>query len=238
MKSVDIVVPVYYGNLEELGRNIVKQVEFFRENLSDYNWKIVIAINGNNTDKIMALSKTLSRKYKEVIYIYTETAGKGAGVIAGWKVSDADILAYMDIDLSVELSDFRNLIKGVEDGFDICVGSRYIQGSEVKRSLKRKIVSFVYHKILLKLFLNVKFTDGQCGFKAITKLTAKKILPLVKDKVWFFESEMMYIAEKRGLKIKEIPVVWKETTIQSGINLRKVIPEFIKKIISLKLRKL
>ena len=103
---------------------------------------------------------------------------------------------------------------------------------------KRQVVSFVYHKILLKLILNVKFTDGQCGFKAVTKPAAKKVLPLVRDKVWFFETEMMYMAEKTGLKIKEIPVVWEETNLQSGIKLHKIVPEFIKKIILLKLRKI
>jgi hypothetical protein len=86
--------------------------------------------------------------------------------------------------------------------------------------------------------LGVKFTDGQCGFKAISRDAAAKILPLVKDRVWFFESEMMYIAEKKGLKIKEIPVVWEETDLQSSIKLRKIVPEFLKKMISLKFRKI
>lgn len=238
MKSVDIVVPVYYGNLEELGPNIGRQVDFFRKNLNGYNWKIVVAINGENADEIIDLTKKLSKKYKEVSYIYTKLAGKGAGVIAGWKNSGADMLTYMDVDLSIKLDGFRDLLRYLEGGFDICAGSRYIKGSKVKRSLKRKVVSFVYHKILLKLVLNVKFTDGQCGFKGITKSAAKMILPLVKDREWFFESEMMYIAEKEGLKIKEIPVVWEETNLQSGIKLRKVIPEFLKKIILLKLRKI
>jgi len=238
MKSVDVVVPVYYGNLEELRPNIERQIEFFKENLSDYNWRIVIAVNGENAGEIINLSKELSKNHKEVSYIYTEVPGKGAGVISGWENSDADILTYMDIDLSVKLDAFRDLVEGIQDGFDICVGSRYLRDSKVKRSFKRKVVSFVYHKILLKLILNVKFTDGQCGFKAITKPTAKKVLPLVRDKVWFFETEMMYIAEKTGLKIKEIPVVWKETDLQSGIKLHKIVPGFIKKIILLKLRKL
>lgn len=238
MKYVDIAIPVYYGNIGELEPNIKKQVEFFRKNLTDYNWRIVIAVNGKNPEEIINLSKELCKKYKEVSYIYTEIPGKGAGVITAWQNSKADILAYMDIDLSTGLADFRNLIKGIEEGFDICVGSRYIQGSKVRRSFKRRIASFVYHKILLRLFLNAKFTDGQCGFKAITKKVAQKVLPLVKDRVWFFESEMMYIAEKMGFKIKEIPVVWEETDLQSGIKLRKIVPEFIKKIILLKLRKI
>lgn len=238
MKSVDIVIPVYYGNLGELKPNVVRQVGFFRKNLSDYKWRIVISVNGKNAGEIINLSKELSQKYKEVSYLYTEVSGKGSGVIIGWENSNADILTYMDVDLSIKLDDFRNLIGGIEDGFDICVGSRYLKGSKVKRSLKRKVASFVYHKILLKLFLNVKFTDGQCGFKAITKTAAQKVLPLVRDRRWFFESEMMYLAEKVGLKIKEIPVTWEETDLQSSIKLHKVIPEFIKKIILLRLRKI
>lgn len=238
MKTVDIVIPVYYGNLKELEPNISKQVEFFRKNMSGYKWRILIAINGKSADEIISLAKGLSRDYKEVSYVYTKTPGKGSGVIAGWENSSADILAYMDVDLSVKLDNFINLVKGIEDGFDICVGSRYLKESKVRRSLKRRVVSFVYHKILLKLFLNVKFTDGQCGFKAITNEAAQKILPLVKDRVWFFESEMLYLAEKMGLKIKEIPVVWEETDLQSGIKLHKVIPEFIKRVILLKFRKL
>ena len=238
MKSVDIVIPVYYGNLRELYPNIAHQVNFFRKNLNDYNWKIIIAINGKSADEIINLAKKLSKKYKEVSYIYTEIEGKGAGVLTGWEKSNADILTYMDVDLSIRLDSFRDLLKYLENDYDICVGSRYIEGSKVKRSLKRRIVSFVYHKILLKVVLNVKFTDGQCGFKGITNSAAKIILPLIKDREWFFESEMMYIAEKKGLKIKEIPVVWEETNLQSGIKLRKVIPEFLKKIILLRLRKI
>jgi glycosyltransferase involved in cell wall biosynthesis len=238
MKSVDVIVPVYHGNIVELEPNIIKQVDFFRENLTDYKWKIVIAINGKDANEIISLAKNLSGKYKEVSYIYTETAGKGAGVLTGWKNSKADILTYMDVDLSIRLDNFRELLKYLESGHDVCVGSRYIEGSEVKRSLKRRIVSFVYHKILLKIVLNVKFTDGQCGFKGITSPTAKVILPLIRDREWFFESEMMYIAEKKGLRIKEIPVVWEETDLQSGIKLHKVIPEFLKKVILLRLRKI
>jgi len=236
MKSIDIAVPVYYGNIGDLEHNISRQVEFFIKNLTDYEWKIIIAINGKNPEKIINLSKELGKKYKNVSYIYTEMPGKGAGVITAWLNSNADILAYMDIDLATGLGDFRNLIKGIEDGFDICVGSRYLSGSKVRRSFSRRIASFVYHRILIRFFLNVKMTDTQCGFKAITKVAARRILPLVEDRVWFFESEMMYFAEKMGFKIKEIPVVWEETNLQSGIKLRKIVPEFIKKMILLRFR--
>jgi glycosyltransferase involved in cell wall biosynthesis len=238
MKSVDIAVPVYYGNISELEPNITRQVEFFRKNLSGYDWKITIAINGKNPEDIISLSKKIGKKFKEVSYIYTETSGKGAGVITAWQNSSADILAYMDVDISTRLDEFRGLLNGIEEGFDMCVGSRYLRGSKVRRSLERRVVSFVYHMILLKLFLGVKFTDGQCGFKVMTKKAALKVLPLVRDRVWFFESEMMYLAEKMGMKIKEIPVVWEETDLQSGIKLHEVVPAFIKKIVLLRLRKI
>lgn len=237
MKSVDIAIPVYYGNIEELELNIPKLVNFMRENLNDYKWRVVIAINGKNADAIIKAAENISRSYPEVKHIYTPIPGKGSGVITAWKSSNSDILTYMDIDLSVDLSNYRDLIGGIEEGFDICVGSRYLKGSEVRRSFKRKIVSFIYHKILLKLVLNAKFTDGQCGFKGITRSTSEKLLSSIRDREWFFESEMMYIAEKMGLKIKEIPVVWKETDLQSGIKLHKVMPEFLKKLIILKFRK-
>lgn len=238
MKTVDIIIPVYHGNLKELQPNIERQVKFFRKNLKEYDWRIVIAINGGDANAIIDLSEMLSKQYKEVSYIYTKIPGKGSGVITAWEKSNAEILSYMDVDLSVRLDEFKNLIGGVEEGFDICVGSRYMRKSIVKRSLKRKIASFVYHKILLKFLLNVKFNDGQCGFKAVRRDVARKLLHLVRDRKWFFESEMLYIAEKKGFKIKEIPVVWEETKLQSGIKLRSVVPEFIKKIVLLKLRKI
>ena len=92
MKSVDIIVPVYSGNLVEMGPNITQQIDFFRKNLNGHRWKIVIAINGKNAGEIIDLAKDLSKKYKEVSYIYTEVVGKGAGVLAGWERSDACLL--------------------------------------------------------------------------------------------------------------------------------------------------
>jgi predicted glycosyltransferase involved in capsule biosynthesis len=115
MKSLDIVIPVYYGNIGELELNITRQVEFFRKNLANYNWRIVIAINGKNADAIINLAKKLGEKFKEVSYTYTETQGKGAGVIMTWESSNTDILTYMDIDISTRLDEFRNLLQGIED---------------------------------------------------------------------------------------------------------------------------
>ena len=236
-KSVDIVLPVYYGNLNELEESIRNQSKSYKSILKGYNWNIIISINGKNPDAIINLSKKLSKKYKNVKYLYTETPGKGSGVINGWLKSKSDVRVYMDVDLAVDLICLPELIKKIEQGYDIAVGSRYHEYSTVKRSFKRKIVSIFYHLFLLKFIMGAKYKDAQCGFKAISRKAAEQILPLVKDRKWFFESELLYIAQRKGAKIIEIPIIWTEGRF-SSINLLKVIPEFFIKIMKLRFRKL
>ncbi len=237
MKSVDIVLPVYHGNLNELEESVEKQVQAYKKLLKNYKWKIVVSINGKNADEIINLSKKLAKKYKNVKYIYTEIPGKGSGVINGWVKSKADIMVYMDVDLAVDLICLPELIKKVEEGYDISIGSRYNKFSKIKRSFKRKIISIIYHLFLLKLILNTKYKDAQCGFKAINKKVADDIILLVRDRNWFFESELLYIAQRKGMRIIEIPIIWNEGKF-SSINLLKVIPEFFIKMIELRFRKL
>jgi len=236
-KSVDIILPVYYGNLNELEESIKKQVQEYKLLLKNYNCNIIISINGKDSESIINLSKKLSKKYKNVNYLHTEIQGKGSGVINGWLKSKAEIKVYMDVDLAVDLKCIIPLIKKIEEGYDISIGSRYNKYSKVKRSFKRKIISIFYHLFLLKLILNTKYKDAQCGFKAISKKVAKDIIPFVKDKNWFFESELLYIAQKKNMGIIEVPIIWNEGRF-SSINLLKVIPEFFTKIIKLRFRKL
>jgi len=236
-KSVDIILPVYYGNFDEIEGSIKKQINVYNKLLNNYKWKIVISINGKNPDKLIKLSKRLSKKYKNLGYIYTEAPGKGSGVINGWLNSKADIMVYMDIDLSVNLICLPRLLKKIEDGYDISIGSRYHIRSEVKRGFKRKIVSVVYHLFLLKFLMGANYKDAQCGFKAVNKKVVNQILPLVKDRNWFFESELLYIAQRKGLKIIEIPVIWNESKF-SSLNLLKAIKEFFTKMLELRFRKI
>lgn len=238
MKRVDIMLPVYYRNLHEIEPSIKKQVSFFSKALKNYDWTIVLAINGKNAEKVISLAKKLHEKYGRVSYDYTEIPGKGSGILHSWMRSKADIISYMDIDLSTNIKDFPNLISWIEKGYDLSIGSRYHPDSKVKRSLKRWIVSIGYHKIFMKIVLGAKkYTDAQCGFKAVNRKVVKEILPLIKNKNWFFESEMMYLAQKKEMKIKEVPVVWKESPF-SGIKLYKAIAEFIKCSFELIFRKI
>ena len=142
----------------------------------------------------------------------------------------------MDIDLSVDLKDTVNLLKGVDDN-DICVGDRYHKYSNVKRNFIRKLASWGYHKIIQKGLLGTRCEDLHCGFKAFKKETIQKLLPHVQDFGWYFDSELMSLAERLGYKIKTIPIVWNEGNY-SGLCLRRVIPAFLLKTIELKLRPL
>ena len=237
MKSVDVILPVYYGNLNELEESIKKQTKAYKTLLKNYKWNIVISINGKNADEIIDLSKKLAKKYKNVKYVYTEIPGKGSGVINGWLKSKADIRSYMDIDLAVDLRCLPELIKKIEQGYDISIGSRYVQGSRVRRSFKRKVISVAYHLFLLKLLLGTKYNDAQCGFKAINKKVVNQTLQLVKDRNWFWESELLYISQRKNMKIIEIPIIWNESKF-SSLKLFKAMIGFFIKTIQLRFRKL
>jgi glycosyltransferase involved in cell wall biosynthesis len=235
---VDIMLPVYHGNLDEIPSSIQKQVEYYEEALKEYQWRIVLAINGPNAENVISLAQKLGRQNKRIAYDYVEQPGKGSGIIHSWCRSEADIISYMDIDLSTDIKGFAHLVSQIKTGYDIAIGSRFHPDSIVTRSLKRRIVSFLYHKLFMKVVLRVKtYNDGQCGFKAVSPRVVVEILPLVRNRNWFFESEMLYIAERKGLRIKEVPVKWTESEF-SGMSLYKAIFEFIRCIIGLRFRKL
>ncbi len=127
-----------------------------------------------------------------------------------WNKSKSDYLSYMDIDLSSDLNYFPKLIGALENGSDIAIGSRLLAGSKViDRPMIREIMSRGYSLMFRTLFFT-KFKDAQCGFKAITKNAANKLLPMVKDTAWFFDSELLIIGQKSGYKITEVPITWKD----------------------------
>jgi len=232
-KTIDVILPVYRGNIHQLELGVDKLVKHFRENLKNYHWQILISVNGSGAESILDLSKKLCRRYKEVKYIYSEQSGKGIGVLNGWKHSKADIRSYMDIDIATDLSSFKLLIQAIEDGYDISIGSRYHPESKARRSFYRLILSKVYLLVFYRMLLGVKVNDAQCGFKAVNERVVRELVPLIKDNGFFFESELLYYAYKRGFKIKEVPIIWKEVEF-SSVNTLKTIPNFIKNVIRLK----
>jgi glycosyltransferase involved in cell wall biosynthesis len=211
-KTVDIVIPVY--NEEECVEDTINKLRAFcSKNLSDYDWKVVIADN-KSTDNTPKIAKKLSKKYSDVTFDRLEEKGRGRALVKVWGQSKADVCCYMDADLSTDIKHIPELVNAIgEEGYDIAAGSRNLKESEVKdRGLKRTIISKGYI-FLLRIFIGAKISDAQCGFKAIGKKVREQILPSMNPdnwgySAWFFDTELMIVGQKAGFKIKEIPVKW------------------------------
>lgn len=236
LNALDIVFPVYYGNVELIEESLEKVSVFCHNNLRKYNWKLILAINGPFYEEIMELVKKIKKTNNKVAYTYTSSIGKGAGIKHAWINSSSDLLVYMDIDLSVDLSALPVLLDELSN-HDLVIGSRYHEKSDVTRNFKRKIISKVYHE-LFQLFLGVSCKDAHCGFKAVNADVAKKVLPYVQDQGWYFDSELVYLFEKLEYSVKSIPVKWMDSGYVSGLDLKRVIPGFILKTFELRLRPL
>jgi len=205
--SIDIVIPVY-NEQQALEKSITTLFNFLTENLKDFDWKIVIADNAS-LDNTFQIAKKLSEKNPQKISaLRLEQKGRGRAVKKAWRESRADIVSYMDVDLSTSLDHLRGLFEGLEKGFDIAIGSRLKRGARVKgRTLKREIISRCYN-MLIKLMFLTKFSDAQCGFKAVTRKVVQTLIPHIKDNEWFFDSEMLIVGEKAGYGVYEVPVLW------------------------------
>lgn len=204
--KIKIVLPVY-NEEKELEENLLKLGDFVSKNLADYEVKIVIADNAS-TDETSKIAKKLVNQNNHVSLFRLEEKGRGRAVKNVWGMNDADIYIYMDIDLSTDLKHLPNLINSLKCDFDLAIGSRLLDNSKIiGRTIKREILSRVYN-FLIKILFQTKFSDAQCGFKAISQKAARELLPKIKDNEWFFDSELLIIAEKSGYKIYEEPVVW------------------------------
>jgi hypothetical protein len=142
--------------------------------------------------------------------LHLDEKGRGRAVKTAWNESKADILSYMDCDLSTDLAAFPPLIESMISGrFDVAVGSRLLKPSLTTRGIRRETISRGYN-LLIKASFHTKFSDAQCGFKAITKRAAQELLPLVEDNGWFMDTELLILAEKLGYRIFDLPVRWKD----------------------------
>lgn len=207
MTKLDVIIP---GLNEEKGlENTVRILsEFMYENMDEYDWRIVIADNGS-TDTTPDIGRRLAGERERVEYLRLEQRGRGRALKHAWSRSDADVVSYMDMDMSTDLSYLPPLIEAVaEEGRDVAIGSRLKRGAQVVgRSPKREFISRCYSLIFRTMFLT-SFRDAQCGFKAVSKRAVKQVLPLVKDTGWFFDTELLILCEKNGYSVEEIPVRW------------------------------
>ena len=204
---VDIVIPVL--NEAHVLERSVEKLQAFLEASFPYDWRIAIADNGS-TDDTLAIAETLSVERARVYCLHLRQAGRGRALRFAWSNSDADAMCYMDVDQSTDLSELPKLIDALSaGGYDLAVGSRLLPESRVRRSWKREMVSRLYN-LFLKAVLGVSFSDAQCGFKAITREAATSLVPRVEDDSWFFDTELLVLAEREGRAIADLPVVWSE----------------------------
>jgi len=205
--TVDVVIPVL-NEAHVLSRSVETVLDFLSINVH-YTWQVVIVDNGS-TDGTQKVAEELAAKHREVTFIRLLQRGRGRALRHAWLQSKADIVCYMDVDLSTRLEHLPELLGAIaDDGYEVATGSRLMRGSRTTRSLKREVISRIYN-LLVKAVLLTKFSDAQCGFKALSRTAVEAIVPQVEDQTWFFDTELLVLAEKQKFRIKDVPVIWEE----------------------------
>ena len=203
--QVDIVVPVR-NEERDLAPSVRRLVSYLRAGFP-FTARVTIADNGS-TDGTWAIADRLARELDEVRAVRMEEPGRGRALRAIWSQSDAEVLACMDVDLSTDLNALLPLVAPLLSGHsDVAIGTRLARGSRVIRGPKRELISRCYN-LLLHACMGARFSDAQCGLKAIRREQARALLPLTQDTGWFFDTELLVLAERAGLRIHEIPVDW------------------------------
>jgi putative flippase GtrA len=202
--TLEVVIPVYN---EE--RDLGASVERVREHLEQMPWSFRVTIADNaSTDGTAVIARRLAHTYDDVRVVHLAEKGRGRALKRVWNGSDAGVLVYMDVDLSTDLNALLPLVAPLISGHsDLAIGTRLGRGSRVERGPKRELISRGYN-LLLRGTLRARFSDAQCGFKAIRADVAREVLPLVEDNAWFFDTELLVLAERAGLRIHEVPVDW------------------------------
>lgn len=221
---VNVTIPVY-NEAQRLPRSLPQLHRFLCENCP-FDFEVVIADNGS-TDGTSDLAADLAREHRQVRVLRLEEPGRGRALKRAWRESGADILSYMDVDLSTDLGAFPSLIEPLTAGrSDVAIGSRLLPTSLITRGWKRDFISRCYNR-LIRLGFRTRFADAQCGFKAITRSAAAALLPLVEDDAWFFDTELLILAEKLGYRVFELPVRWVDAS-DSHVRIWKTAVEDIK----------
>ncbi|MCV7013137.1 bifunctional glycosyltransferase family 2/GtrA family protein [Mycolicibacterium madagascariense] len=202
---LDVVIPVF--DEERALGDCIRRLSRFLAAEVPYPARITVADNAS-TDGTLAVARRLAEELPHVYVMHLGAKGRGGALHAAWTASPADVVAYMDVDLSTDLTALMPLVAPLVSGHsDVAIGTRLTASSRVIRGPKREFVSRSYN-LMLRGMLGARFSDAQCGFKAIRADVARQLLPLVVDTGWFFDTELLVIAERAGLRIHEVPVDW------------------------------
>ncbi len=203
--TVEVVVPVY--NEAAVLERSVRRLHAYLAEQFPFDWRIVIADNGS-TDRTREIAAGLAAELERVELFVVSAKGRGRALRETWGRSRADVVAYVDVDLSTGLTGLLPLVAPLVSGHsDVAIGSRLSAGSVVARGPKREIISRSYNLLLRTLFA-VRFRDAQCGFKAVRADVAHLLIPAIVDDAWFFDTELLLLAEHNGLRVHEVPVDW------------------------------
>jgi putative flippase GtrA len=203
--AVEIVIPVR-DEERDLDRSIRRLLDHLRTGFP-FTARVTIADNGS-ADRTWAIAAALEQEFAGVRAVRLDEPGRGRALRAVWAASDAAVLAYMDVDLSTDLNALLPLVAPLLSGHsDLAIGTRLARGARVIRGPRREVISRCYN-VLLHATLGARFSDAQCGFKAIRADQARRLLPLTRDTGWFFDTELLVLAQRAGLRIHEVPVDW------------------------------
>jgi putative flippase GtrA len=203
--DVEIVIPVYNEAPHVEAR--VTELRRFLDQSFPFR-ALVTVVDNASTDETFALASRLADSTPGVAAIHLPRKGRGHALRSAWSTSTAPVVAYMDVDLSTSLSALLPLVAPLLSGqSDVAIGTRLARGAHVVRGPKRELISRAYN-LLLRLSVRGRFSDAQCGFKALRRESALELLPLVKDDEWFFDTELLVTAQRLGLRISEVPVDW------------------------------
>jgi putative flippase GtrA len=203
--DVDIVVPVH--NEEQGLEASIRRLHRFLRDGFPFSWRIVIADNAS-ADATPAVAAALAADLPGVVAMRLERKGRGRALRSAWSASPARVACYMDADLSTDLRALLPLVAPLLSGHsDLAIGTRLARGARVVRGPKRELISRAYNR-LLRVVLRARFSDAQCGFKAVRRDALDALLADVRDEGWFFDTELLVLAQRRGLRIHEVPVDW------------------------------
>lgn len=208
MATVDLVIPVY--NEEHVLAGSIERALEYLDGHPEHHWRLVIADNASR-DRTLEVARGLEAAHSgRVVVLHLPVKGRGIALRNAWLTSDADVLAYMDVDLSTDLGHLQALVDPIAAGqVDVAYGCRLGKGAVTNRSFKREFISRSY-VFILNWALGLRVTDAQCGFKAISREAARALVPLTHDNKWFFDSELLWVAQKNRFRLREVPVRWIE----------------------------
>ena len=220
--QIDVVIPVL--DEEATLERSVRRLHRYLSSEFPFTWRIVIADNAS-TDATPAIATRLHDELPGVDHLRLDRKGRGRALRAAWSASRARVVCYMDADLSTDLRGLLPLVAPLLSGHsDVAIGTRLAHGARVVRGPRRELISRGYNRIL-HAALRTRFSDAQCGFKAVRRDVLDPLLADVRDEGWFFDTELLVLAQRRGLRIHEVPVDWVDDPDSSVAVVRTAIDD-------------